>query len=142
MMARVRILEGPIGTGERVVLVSGKEEPEAEISAAMEAVLRIFKRINGILEPGTENMASAAQVPVVYTIRLLVVSSQAVNLIEKQGSSIKSIQEASSARICVITLDERFYYASEDERIVEIQGETQNVQNDLQLVVGQGSAFV
>jgi poly(rC)-binding protein 3/4 len=69
----------------------------------MEAVLRIFKRINGISEPGTENMASGAQVPAICAIRLLVVSSQAVNLIGKQGSSIKSIQEASGATIRIIT---------------------------------------
>ena len=84
-------------------MVSGKEEPEVEISAAMEAVLRIFKRINGIPEPGTDNMASGAQVPALCAIRLLIVSSQAVNLIGKQGSCIKSIQEASGATIRVIT---------------------------------------
>jgi poly(rC)-binding protein 3/4 len=78
----------------------------------MEAILRIFKRINGIPEPGTENMASGAQVPAICAIRLLVVSSQAVNLIGKQGSSIKSIQEASGATIRVITPGMCFIIAS------------------------------
>jgi poly(rC)-binding protein 3/4 len=38
--------------------------------------------------------------------------------------------------------EERPYYASEDERIVEIQGETLNVQNALQLVVGHLRKFL
>jgi poly(rC)-binding protein 3/4 len=38
--------------------------------------------------------------------------------------------------------DERPYYASGDERIVEIQGETPNVQNALQRVVGHLRKFL
>lgn len=38
--------------------------------------------------------------------------------------------------------DERLYYASEDERIVEIQGETPNVQNALQGVVSHLRKFL
>lgn len=83
------------------VLIYAKEEPEAEISPAMDAVLRVFKRINGITDIGADT-AQASSTPA-CSVRLLVPSSQAINLIGKQGSSIKSIQENTGAVIRVIT---------------------------------------
>ncbi|EEF31197.1 conserved hypothetical protein [Ricinus communis] len=46
--ARIRILDGPPSISDRIVLISGKEEPEAALSPAMDAVLRVFKRVSGL----------------------------------------------------------------------------------------------
>jgi poly(rC)-binding protein 2/3/4 len=79
------------------VLISGKEEPEAPLSPAMDAVLRVFKRVSGLSPGEGDNTGSAAAAAAASSafcsIRLLVASSQAINLIGKQGSIIKSIQE-------------------------------------------------
>lgn len=81
------------------VLISGKEETEAPLSPAMDAVIRVFKRINGFPENEGESIAS---VPF-CSIRFLVPSMQAISLIGKQGSSIKSIQESSGCQVRVLS---------------------------------------
>ncbi|RWW19856.1 hypothetical protein GW17_00016062 [Ensete ventricosum] len=103
--ARVRILEGPIGVNDRIVslsplvLISGKEEPEAEISPAMDAMLRIFKRVNGISDSNSNSVSASGT----CSVRLLVAASQAVNLIGKKGEAIRSIQESSNATVRVLS---------------------------------------
>ena len=79
------------------MLISGKEEPEAPLSPAMDAVLRIFKRVSGFSENEDEAKASFC------SVRLLVASTQAINLIGKQGSLIKSIQESTGASVRVLS---------------------------------------
>ncbi|XP_042498716.1 RNA-binding KH domain-containing protein PEPPER-like [Macadamia integrifolia] len=136
--ARIRILEGAIGTADRIVLISGQEEPEAQISPAMDAVLRVFKRVQGF----SENEGAAAAVGAICSVRLLVASSQAINLIGKQGSLIKSIQESTGATVRVLSGDEVPFYATSDERIVEIQGDSLKVLKALEAVVGHLRKFL
>ncbi|KAG9451690.1 hypothetical protein H6P81_004594 [Aristolochia fimbriata] len=135
--ARIRILEGALGTADRVVLISGKEEPDAPISPAMEAVLRVFKRVNGLSE-GDSEAAGVGK----CSIRLLVASSQAIYLIGKQGSVIKSIQESSGASVRVLPENEVPFYASPDERIIDIQGDSSKVLKALEAVVGHLRKFL
>uniref|UniRef100_A0A0D9XMJ1 K Homology domain-containing protein n=1 Tax=Leersia perrieri TaxID=77586 RepID=A0A0D9XMJ1_9ORYZ len=133
--ARVRVLDGPVGATERIVLVSGKEDPGLEFPPAMDALMRVFKRVSGITDGAAEG-TQAATTPGVCAARLLVPGAQAINLIGKQGASIKAIQESTGATIRVISIDERErpFYVIEDERIVEIQGETEKVLKALQAV--------
>nr|ACL54718.1 unknown [Zea mays] len=133
--ARVRILEGPVGATERIVLVSGKEDPDLELPPAMDALMRVFKRVTGITDGAAEGTQAAAT-PDVCAARLLVPGAQAINLIGKQGATIKAIQESTSATIRVISVDEheRPFYVTDDERIVEIQGDTEKVLKALQAV--------
>ncbi|KAL1359376.1 hypothetical protein HN51_004694 [Arachis hypogaea] len=139
--ARIRVLDAPLGTPDRVVLITGKEEPEAALSPAMDATIRIFKRISGLSETDSDNKGSAGVV--FCSIRLLVASTQAVNLIGKQGSLIKSMQESSGASIRVLSADEtQFHAATTDERIVELQGEALKVLKALEAVVGHLRRFL
>lgn len=83
------------------MLISGKEEPDAALSPAMDAALRVFKRVSGLSETDDEIKGSAG---VTYSsIRLLVASTQAINLIGKQGSLIRSIQENTGASVRVLS---------------------------------------
>ncbi|KAF9617874.1 hypothetical protein IFM89_039093 [Coptis chinensis] len=75
-------------------------EPEAQISLAMNAVLREFKRIIGLSKTEGEDTGSSATT---CSIQLLLASSQAINLIGKQGSQIKAIQETSGASVRVLS---------------------------------------
>ncbi|KAL0308279.1 UNVERIFIED_CONTAM: RNA-binding KH domain-containing protein PEPPER [Sesamum radiatum] len=114
-----------------MVLVSGKEEPGAALSPAMDAIIRIFKRVNGLPEnDGDGKTAGAAY----CSIRLLVASTQAISLIGKQGSLIKSIQENTGASVRVLSNDDMPVYATSDERIVELQGEGLKVLKALEAV--------
>ncbi|KAL7246460.1 hypothetical protein ACSBR2_001539 [Camellia fascicularis] len=137
--ARIRVLDGPVGSPDRVVLISGKEELEAPLSPAMDAVIRVFKRVSAL--PESEGDGKAVGVAF-SSIRLLVASMQAINLIGKQGSSIKSIQESTGASVRVLTNDEVLFYANSDERIVELQGEAPKVLKALESVVGHLRKFL
>ncbi|XP_062163960.1 RNA-binding KH domain-containing protein PEPPER [Alnus glutinosa] len=140
--ARIRVLDGAVGTPDRVVLISGKEEPETPLSPAMDAVIRIFKRISGLSESEGDSKASGAAAVAFSSIRLLVASTQAINLIGKQGSLIKSIQESTGASVRVLSGDEVPLYVAADERIVELQGDTPKVLKALEAVVGHLRRFL
>nr|KJB53719.1 hypothetical protein B456_009G002300 [Gossypium raimondii] len=138
--ARIRVLDGALGTADRIVLVSGKEEPEALLSPAMDAALRVFKRISGL--PDNERDPKAARAAF-CSIRLLVAYTQAINLIGKQGSVIKSLQESTGASVRVLpAADELPSYAAAYERIVELQGEALKVLKALEEVVGHLRKFL
>ncbi|TYI79157.1 hypothetical protein E1A91_D05G002600v1 [Gossypium mustelinum] len=137
--ARIRVLDGALGTADRIVLASGKEEPEALLSPAMDAALRVFKRISGL--PDNERDAKAAGAAF-CSIRLLVAYTQAINLIGKQGSVIKSLQESTGASVRVLPADELPSYAAAYERIVELQGEALKVLKALEEVVGHLRKFL
>ncbi|KAG7972654.1 hypothetical protein I3843_07G193500 [Carya illinoinensis] len=140
--ARIRVLDGAVGTPDRVVLISGKEEPEAPFSPAMDAVIRVFKRVSGLSETESDAKASGAAGVAFSSIRLLVASTQAINLIGKQGSLIKAIQESTGASVRVLSGDEVPLYVAADERIVELQGETLKVLKALEAVVGHLRKFL
>lgn len=69
-------------------------------------------------------------------------STQAINLIGKQGSTIKSIQEHSGAVVRILPEAELPSYATSDERIVEIHGEAFKVQKALEAVLGHLRKFL
>ncbi|CAN1341375.1 RNA-binding KH domain-containing protein PEPPER [Linum perenne] len=137
--ARVRILEGPQSTPDRIVLISGKEEPEAPLSPAMDAVLRVFKRVSDLSNIEGDSTSTGASF---CSIKLLVASSQAINLIGKQGSTIRSIQESSGASVRVLLEDESPSYAASDERLVEVHGESLKVLSALEAITGQLRKFL
>lgn len=68
----------------------------------MNAVLRVFERVSGLSPGEGANISSAAAGAAFCSIKLLVAFSQAINLIGKQGSTIKSIQEISGAAVRVV----------------------------------------
>lgn len=67
----------------------------------MDAVIRVFKRVSGLPESEDDPKAAALE-NAFCSIRFLVASTQAINLIGKQGSLIKSIQEGTGASVRVL----------------------------------------
>ncbi|XWS52283.1 hypothetical protein CRYUN_Cryun11dG0055000 [Craigia yunnanensis] len=137
--AGIRVLDGAVGTPDRIVLISAKEEQEAPLSPASNAAIRVFKRVCGL--PDNDGDAKAAGTGF-CSIRLLVASTQAINLIGKQGSLIKSLQESTGASLRVLSGDEVPSYVAADERIVELQGEALKVLEALEAVVGHLRKFL
>jgi len=140
--ARIKILEGVAGTTDRVVLITAREEPDAPISPAMDAILRVHKRVAGIQDSEGDGANQPLAGSGVITTRLLVAASQAGSLIGKQGSTIKSIQEASAATVRVLPADELSHCSLPEDRIVEIQGEAPKVQKALEMVAGHLRKFL
>eukprot|EP00252_Welwitschia_mirabilis_P026163 TRINITY_DN844_c0_g1_i1.p1 TRINITY_DN844_c0_g1~~TRINITY_DN844_c0_g1_i1.p1 ORF type:complete len:442 (-),score=69.45 TRINITY_DN844_c0_g1_i1:562-1887(-) len=140
--ARVKVLDGVRGTIERVVLVNGREDPDAAVSPAMDALLRVHKVVSGIPESDAENANASARFSGTVSIRLLAPQVQAISLIGKQGSTIKSIQENSGATVRVLTTDGLSHCALSEDRVVEIQGEPLKVHKALELILGHLRKFL
>lgn len=70
------------------------------MSPAMDAVVRVFRRVSG-LPDNDDDVQNAGST--FCSVRLLVASTQAINLIGKQGSLIKSIVENSGASVRILS---------------------------------------
>ncbi|CAH1449436.1 unnamed protein product [Lactuca virosa] len=130
--AHISVLEGPVWHPDRIVLISGKEEIEAPLSPAMEAVIRVFKLINGFPEDESDAVAS---IPF-CSIRLLLTSMQAMSLIGNQGSSINTIKQNIGCSVRILPSDEvSTLSANLDDRVVNLKGEGLKVLQALEAVL-------
>ncbi|XP_039010534.1 RNA-binding KH domain-containing protein PEPPER-like [Hibiscus syriacus] len=147
--ARIRVLDCAVGTPDCIMIISGKEEPEAPLSPAMDATIRVFKRVHGLQENDADAKAAGATF---CSIRLLAASTQAISLIGKQCSLIKSLYESTGASVrgfCKVYGEHGTVFAEEtppyvvaDERIVELQGEALKVLKAPEAVVGHLRKFL
>lgn len=140
--SRIKILDGVIGTAERVVLVSAREEPEALMSPAVDGLLKVHQRTLGLIE-GVEGYPCATvdlECPV--SSRLLVAAAQAGSLIGKQGTIIKSIQDTSGATVRLLPPEDLPPCALQDDRIVEMHGEPVKVHKAIELAVSYLRKFL
>lgn len=138
--ARVKILDGPPGTAERAVMVSAKEEPEAEVPPAVEGLLRVHKRIVDGLEGG-DSSGHAPPGGKVST-RMLVPATQAGSLIGKQGATVKSIQDSSECIVRVLGPEDLPNFALQDDRVVEVIGEPAGVHKAVELIASHLRKFL
>ncbi|KAF5946854.1 hypothetical protein HYC85_017082 [Camellia sinensis] len=92
----------------------------------MDAIIRVFKHVNGLPEREGDGKVPGATF---CSIRFLVASTQAINLIGKQGSSIKSIQESTGASI-------RYNTQASQERQVETWAEKSLLHSTSQIGMG------
>ncbi|KAM3326138.1 hypothetical protein P3S67_001264 [Capsicum chacoense] len=129
--ACIKVLDGPPGTTERAVMISAKEVPSLSIPPAMDGLLKVHKQIVDV-DTDSANAPSGAGRPI--TTRLLVAASQAGNLIGKQGSTIKSVQDTSHCTIRVIGEEHLPVFALPDDSIVEIEGEPSRVHKAVEMV--------
>ncbi|KAL1211621.1 Flowering locus K homology domain [Cardamine amara subsp. amara] len=136
--ARIKILDGPPGTTERAVMVSGKEEPESSLPPSMDGLLRVHMRI----VDGLDGEASQAPPPSKVSTRLLVPASQAGSLIGKQGGTVKAIQEASSCIVRVLGSEDLPVFALQDDRVVEVVGDPTSVHKALELIASHLRKFL
>ncbi|MBA0716304.1 hypothetical protein Golax_015145 [Gossypium laxum] len=138
--ARIKILDGPPGTTERAVMVSGKEEPDSSLPPAMDGLLRVHKRLIDGLEGDSSHAPSAVGTKV--STRLLVPAPQAGSLIGKQGTTVKTIQESSNCIVRVLGSEDLPVFALQDDRIVEVVGEAADVHKALELIASHLRKFL
>ncbi|CAI7838215.1 unnamed protein product [Closterium sp. NIES-54] len=122
--ARVKIVEGAPGTDDRVVLVSGREDPDLELPPAVVAMMRVHRRIvEGVSEDEIEASQPGEGFRGQVATRLLVPATQAGSLIGRQGQTIKALQDSTGAHIRILSLEDVPPCALEDDRVVEVTGE-------------------
>ncbi|KAJ9188028.1 hypothetical protein P3X46_003428 [Hevea brasiliensis] len=121
-------------------MVSAKEEPDVSISPAMGGLLRVHKQVIGL--DATASHATLGAIKGKAVTRLLVPGAQAASLIGKQGSTIKSIQDASGCIIRVLGAEHLPIFALKDDNIVEIQGEPTGVHNGVELIASHLRKFL
>ncbi|KAM3378406.1 flowering locus K y domain [Capsicum galapagoense] len=138
--ARIKVLDGPPGTTERAVMVSAKEEPESPLPPAIDGLLRVHRRV----VDGLENDSSQHPPTVAGKVstKLLVPASQAGSLIGKQGTTVKSIQEASSCIVRVLGTEDLPMFALQDDRVVEVVGEPVGVHKAVELIASHLRKFL
>ncbi|CAL9236887.1 unnamed protein product, partial [Arabidopsis halleri] len=136
--AQIKILDGPPGTTERAVMVSGKEEHESSLPPSMDGLLRVHMRI----VDGLDGEASQAPPASKVSTRLLVPASQAGSLIGKQGGTVKAIQEASGCIVRVLGSEDVHVFALQDDRVVEVVGEPTSVHKALELIASHLRKFM
>lgn len=136
--ARIKILDGPPGTAERAVMVSAKEEPDASLPPAVDGLLRVHKRtVDGL---DGESLLFPPGMGAKVSTRLLVPATQAGSLIGKQGTTVKSIQEASS---CIVrVLEDLPNFALQDDGIVEVVGKPVGIHKAVELIASHLRKFL
>lgn len=128
--ANISILEGPVYVPYRIVQIYGKEDIEAPLSTAMDAVIRVFKCVNGFPENESDGVLSIPN----CSIRLLLTSMQATCLIGRQGSTIQTIQNT-GCYVRILSCDEvSTLSANSDDRVFDLQGESLQVLQALEAV--------
>ncbi|XP_022145990.1 flowering locus K homology domain-like isoform X2 [Momordica charantia] len=137
--ARIKILNGPPGTLVRAVIVSAKEDLELPVSPAMDALLRVHQKVVDIDNNYSQATSNAGGKVIT---RLLVAHAQGAILIGKQGSTVKSIQDASNCSIRVLGAEHLPSFALQDDSIVEIQGESAAVHKAVELITSHLRKFL
>lgn len=118
----IKVLEGTSDGEERMIVVSGPAHPDDRISAVQDAVLRVQHRIAKAIPDSKEKGVTA---------KLLVSSNQIGCLLGKGGSIIAEMRKVTGAYIRILGKDQNPKCVSEDEEVVQINGELEVVQEAL-----------
>lgn len=120
----IKVLEGVPDSEDRIILISGPAHPEDRISASQDAVLRVQTRIARALPlPEGKDKAVIA--------RLLVSSNQIGCLLGKGGAIMAEMRKSTGAYIRILGKDQIPKCATENEEVVQINGEYDVVQEAL-----------
>ncbi|KAG8377422.1 hypothetical protein BUALT_Bualt08G0031300 [Buddleja alternifolia] len=118
----IKVLEGGPDSEERIIVISGPAHPDDGISAPQDAVLRVQARIFRAAPESKEKTLTA---------KLLVSSHQIGCLLGKGGSVIAEMRKSTGAYIRILSKDQVPKYASENEEVVQVNGEFEVVQEAL-----------
>ncbi|KAL6964217.1 hypothetical protein U1Q18_035275 [Sarracenia purpurea var. burkii] len=147
--AKIRVEEPPQGADERVIVViasnavnkkitlkvskevedgSTVKEEETQVSAAQEAVVRVFERI---LDVAAETDGDSVAPAGVVSCRLLAEGSQVGSVIGKGGKVVEKIRKDTGCKIRVLSSERLPACASPNDEIVEIEGDIPSVKRAL-----------
>ncbi|XP_050231778.1 KH domain-containing protein HEN4-like isoform X2 [Mercurialis annua] len=120
----IKVLEGLSDSEDRIIVISGPAHPDDRISVVQDAVLRVQTRIARALPlPDGKDKAVIA--------RLLVSSNQIGCLLGRGGSIMTEMRKSTGAYIRILGKDQVPKCASENEEVIQINGEHEIVQEAL-----------
>ncbi|KAH6837924.1 hypothetical protein C2S53_000393 [Perilla frutescens var. hirtella] len=118
----IKVLEGTGDAEDRIIIISGPAYPDDAISPPQDAVLRVQARIFRSAPESKDNTMVA---------KLLVASHQIGCLLGKGGSVIAEMRKSTGAYIRILGKDQVPKNASENEEVVQVNGEFDVVQEAL-----------
>lgn len=118
----IKVMDAVSDSEDRVIVVSGPAHPDDRISAVQNAVLRVHDRIVRAV-PITKEQPMAA--------RLLISSNQIGCLLGKGGAIIAEMRKSSHAHIRILGKDQIPKCVSDDEEVVQMNGELEAVKDAL-----------
>lgn len=118
----IKILEGVPDSQDRIIVISGPAHPDDRISPAQDGVLRVQARIFRAASDSKDKTLVS---------RLLVSSGQIGCLLGRGGAIIAEMRKLSGAYIRILGKDQIPSCASENEEVVQINGEFEAVQEAL-----------
>ncbi|RDX79416.1 RNA-binding KH domain-containing protein RCF3, partial [Mucuna pruriens] len=120
--SEVKVVEGPPDSEDCVIIISGPAHPDDRVSPVQEAVFRVQTRIAKAIPDGKEHTILA---------RFLVSSNQIGCLLGKGGSIITEMRKKSGAHIRILGKDKVPKCASEDEEVIQVNGDIEAVHDAL-----------
>ncbi|WOH02739.1 hypothetical protein DCAR_0522128 [Daucus carota subsp. sativus] len=118
----IKVLDGVSGSEDRIIIISGPSHPDDRISAPQDAVLRVQTRIVRAAPESKEKTVIA---------KILIASNQIGCLLGKGGAVISEMRKFTGAYIRILGKDQLPKCASENEEVVQINGEFDQVQEAL-----------
>ncbi|XP_059631198.1 KH domain-containing protein HEN4-like [Cornus florida] len=117
----IKVLDGVSDSEDRIIVISGPVHPDDGVSAPQDAVLRVQSRIFRASSDSKEKPIA----------KILVSSNQIGCLLGKGGSVIAEMRKSTGAHIRILGKDQLPKGASENEELVQINGEFETVQEAL-----------
>ncbi|RZC15737.1 KH domain-containing protein HEN4-like [Glycine soja] len=121
-VSEIKVLEAPPDSEDCVIVISGPAHPEDRVSPVQEAVFRVQTRIAKPIPDANDHTMLA---------RFLVSSNQIGCLLGKGGSIITEMRKKSGAHIRILGKDKVPKCASEDEEVIQVNGEIEAVHEAL-----------
>ncbi|CAI9753515.1 unnamed protein product [Fraxinus pennsylvanica] len=118
----IKVLDGVADSEDRIIVISGPAYPDERISAPQDAVLRVQSRIYRAAPESNEDTLMA---------KLLVSSNQIGCLLGKGGAIIAEMRKSTGAYIRILGKDKIPKCASENEEVVQINGDFERVEEAL-----------
>ncbi|XP_024172676.1 RNA-binding KH domain-containing protein RCF3 isoform X1 [Rosa chinensis] len=118
----IKVMDGVSDSEDRVIILSGPAHPDDRISPLQDAVLRVHDRIVRAV-PITKEQP--------MTARLLISSNQIGCLLGKGGAIIAEMRKSSRAHIRILGKDQIPKCVSDDEEVVQMNGELEAVNDAL-----------
>ncbi|XP_075088766.1 RNA-binding KH domain-containing protein RCF3-like [Nicotiana tabacum] len=115
---QIKVLDGAGDSEDRVIVISGPAHPDDRISLPQDAVLRIQSRIFRAAPENKDNGMVA---------KLLVFSNQIGCLLGKGGGIIAEMRKSTGAYIRIVGKDQTPKFASENEEVVQVNGDFEKV---------------
>ncbi|KAF5739822.1 hypothetical protein HS088_TW12G01033 [Tripterygium wilfordii] len=121
----ITVVEAFSDSEDRIILISGPAHPDDNISPPQDALLRVQTRVLRAIPDSMDKNVLA---------RLLVSSNQVGCLLGKSGSIMAEMRMLSRAHIRILGKDQIPKCASEDDEVVQINGDFDAVQEALLLI--------